>query len=904
MKKILEWGAVCFLALFLSVMPVQASEPTVTEDTGVSAEGEMAKGELILGTFGVNNGLSWIYDSGTKILTISGKDVPNTMPTTVQTSENGYTSANTALPWDAEVIQFTDCVVCGNMDNFFVNMKRAKEIDLSGLTLSNVTSMKAAFRSCSVLESIDITGIDTSEVTSMSELFAYCGSLKYVKASDLDTGKVTDMSSMFLNCSKLEKVDLSGWNTKNVKYMYMMFDLCQSLTGLDISSFDTGNVEKMSSMFAHCVNLTELDLRMFDTGNVKTMHSMFEECQNLKKLYVGGWNTQNVTDVAYMFENCMSLESINLRSFDLSKVTAWEDCVKFLQGCDNLKTVKTPSKLGPVTLGLPQTFADANGLVSLVIDSGNLGKTLTATELPNGIRRCAFGKHNGLVWEYDPNTKELVITGEDTTLVRNRYRYDTRVLENDTFPADVESVRFEECTIYDSMYMLFCSERKLKSVDLSGLHCPEVYSLQGMFSDCSALKAIDLSSLNFSCLTNIQYLFGGCSNLTYINLANLDFSNIKYRSNVFSECTSLNAVTVPANMGDVFIELPANFYYVDDTVTTVMAQKHAGTTLYREGFVPEKAKIVSQPVSVTATEGEQVTFRVGAVGNNLKYEWRVSYKGEETFTKCYLPGSDTSSLTFDASMARDGYRFRCVVINEAGRKSFSEIANLTVKAKPALGVSLKASQTNVNSGDMVTFTAQGNGGDGNYQYKFIINDTTDDKWYLLQGYKENNTIEWKATTPGTKRIMVDVMDGTGAKVGKNVSVVVNPRPELSAVLSASAYTVSPGDKVTLTAQGVGGSGKYNYKFIVNDKTDDKWYKLQDYCEKNEIIWTATTPGTKRLMVDVMDSTGKKFGTNVTIIVEEPTERGVSVDEGEPASGSEDEESGIEPADASGILYGE
>ena len=67
MKKILEWGAVCFLALFLSVMPVQASEPTVTEDTGVSAEGKTAKGELIFGTFGVNNGLSWIYDSGTKI---------------------------------------------------------------------------------------------------------------------------------------------------------------------------------------------------------------------------------------------------------------------------------------------------------------------------------------------------------------------------------------------------------------------------------------------------------------------------------------------------------------------------------------------------------------------------------------------------------------------------------------------------------------------------------------------------------------------------------------------------------------------------------------------------------------------------------------------------------------------
>ena len=102
-----------------------------------------------------------------------------------------------------------------------------------------------------------------------------------------------------------------------------------------------------------------------------------------------------------------------------------------------------------------------------------------------------------------------------------------------------------------------------------------------------------------------------------------------------------------------------------------------------------------------------------------------------------------------------------------------------------------------------------------------------------------------------------------------MSVVVNGAvapAELKGTLTASAYEVSSGDVVTLTANGIGGSGKYNYKFIINDKTDDKWYRLQDYGTNSVIQWTATTPGTKRLMVDVMDSDGRKFGTNVTITV--------------------------------------
>ena len=200
----------------------------------------------------------------------------------------------------------------------------------------------------------------------------------------------------------------------------------------------------------------------------------------------------------------------------------------------------------------------------------------------------------------------------------------------------------------------------------------------------------------------------------------------------------------------------------------------------------------------------------------------------------------------------------------------SSAATLTVEAanQPLKIISLTADKTTADSGDHITITANVTGGAGGYTYKFIINDTTNDSWYKLQDYKGTNSIVWKATSAGTKRIMVDVKDKAGNKVATNISIKVNGTVSvpLSAELKSSAVTVKQGETVTLTAVAKGGSSKYNYKFIINDKTNDKWYRLQDFGSNNIITWKATTPGTKRLMVDVMDSTGKKIGHNITITV--------------------------------------
>ena len=481
-----------------------------------------------------------------------------------------------------------------------------------------------------------------------------------------------------------------------------------------------------------------------------------------------------------------------------------------------------------------------------------------------------FGVNNGLHWEYDTETKTVTVRGEDIANVTYGYEPESYwITVNRVFPAATEKVIFDECSISTSMENFFVGLRKLKEVDFSGLTTSGLTDMSWMFEGCSSLTSVDVSGVDTGNVTDMNAMFSECSSLTSLDVSGFATGNVTDMRWMFNGCSSLTSLTTPSKMGEATTDLPATFYTTDGTATTVLSKDFAGTTLYKEGHVPQPATplaITTKPVSAEVKDGSQATFTVSATGDGLTYQWQLCYAGDDTFRNCTFSGADMATLTVDATRARNGYSFRCVITDQHGSSITSDAAKLTIKADVALGVALNASQTTADSGEIVTFTAVGNGGDGNYQYKFIINDTTNDKWYKLQDYSANNTIEWKATTAGTKRIMVDIKDGTGKSVGKNISVVVNGVPELSATFTASSYEVNPGDVVTLTANGLGGNGKYNYKFIINDKTDDKWYRLQDYRTNSVIQWTATTPGTKRLMVDVMDSNGKMFGTNITITV--------------------------------------
>ncbi|MBR5451726.1 MAG: leucine-rich repeat protein [Clostridia bacterium] len=89
-------------------------------------------------------------------------------------------------------------------------------------------------------------------------------------------------------------------------------------------------------------------------------------------------------------------------------------------------------------------------------------------------------------------------------------------------------------------------------------------------------------------------------------------------------------------------------------------------------------KITSQPINKTVSSGSKASFSVRATGVGLKYRWQVKTpSGKWTYTT--TSGYKTNTLTAFATKARNGYKYRCVITDEAGKKTYSKAATLTVK---------------------------------------------------------------------------------------------------------------------------------------------------------------------------------------------------------------------------------
>ena len=155
-------------------------------------------------------------------------------------------------------------------ENFRSELTRAlaqlgSTADLNHLDVSNVTSMKDAFR-----------------------LMFFQGDI-----SHWDVSNVEDMSGMFTQCSF--NGDISKWNTRNVRTMAHMFQ--SSKFNGNISGWDTGRVTSMMRMFES--SSFNGDVSRWDVQNVQTFQAMFQKspfCGDVSK-----WKWANAAHVGYMF---------------------------------------------------------------------------------------------------------------------------------------------------------------------------------------------------------------------------------------------------------------------------------------------------------------------------------------------------------------------------------------------------------------------------------------------------------------------------------------------------------------------------------------------------------------------------------------------------------------------------
>ena len=262
-----------------------------------------------------------------------------------------------------------------------------------------------------------------------------------------------------------------------------------------------------------------------------------------------------------------------------------------------------------------------------------------------------------------------------------------------------------------------------------------------------------------------------------------------------------------------------------------------------------------EPLAISVTMAEtdnDITFTAEATGGKEEYTYKFIVYNRTTKTWGLIQNfSSDNTCTWTKGSAGDR-EFYVDVKDAEGNIVRSEMLNVKMKAIATL-----TGETSVEAGGKLTLKAQANVGAG-CTYKFIIFNPATNQWFKLQDFSANNTITWTAGNDGTRVFYVDVKDAYGnvtRSEALNVTVGTGKTDKLSVKTTVSANTTKVGDKITFTAEGIGGESGYTYKMVVYNRTTKTWGLVQNFNRNNTITWTAGTAGDREFYIDVRDAAG-------------------------------------------------
>ena len=262
-----------------------------------------------------------------------------------------------------------------------------------------------------------------------------------------------------------------------------------------------------------------------------------------------------------------------------------------------------------------------------------------------------------------------------------------------------------------------------------------------------------------------------------------------------------------------------------------------------------------EPLAISVTMAEtdnDITFTAEATGGKKEYTYKFIVYNRTTKTWGLIQNfSSDNTCTWTKGSAGDR-EFYVDVKDAEGNIVRSEMLNVKMTAEATL-----TGKEAIGAGEKLTLKAQSNVGAG-CTYKFIIFNPATNQWFKLQDFSSNNTITWTAGNDGTRIFYVDVKDAAGnvtRSKALNVKIGTGSADKLTIKTTVSATTTKVGDKLTFTAEGIGGESGYTYKMVVYNRTTKIWGLVQNFNSNNTITWTAGTEGDREFYIDVKDAAG-------------------------------------------------
>lgn len=447
-----------------------------------------------------------------------------------------------------------DTTKTNSFEFMFQGCKNLESLNISNFKLKN--NIRCLFFNCNLLKELNLSGVTATNITNMVNTFADCKSLKSLDLNDWDVQNLTTTHQTFSGCTALETLNISNWKTSDkLTSMYATFHNCSSLKQLNLSNLDTTGVGNTKLTFRNCKSLTKLDLSNFNTSNVKDMDWMFYGCSSLITIYVSefnaetntGWTTTAVTKSDMMFYNCTKLVGGNGTTYNnniINKTYAVID------------TATTPGYL---------TNINKNKKINRLISASSVaptGKYLNSTIIKNKIETIEFKlgkeKPEGTIETFDASEKqdesikayytdtdrnglyELTFTSDGVIATNTEAQY---LFQNLT---QLTKITFDNFSTNGAtnMQSMFSNCSKLITLDVSKFNTSNVTSMLEMFYNCKALTTLNLSNFNTSSVTNMQTMFSGCMALTTLDLSGFNTINVITMRTMFNNCKALTTIYV------------------------------------------------------------------------------------------------------------------------------------------------------------------------------------------------------------------------------------------------------------------------------------------------------------------------------------------------------------------------
>ena len=448
---------------------------------------------------------------------------------------------------------------------------------------------------------------------------------------------------------------------------------------------------------------------------------------------------------------------------------------------------------------------------------------------------------------------------------------------------------------FTALKYLNCDENSLSSLDVSGcvaletLYCENCALTYLNVSGCTELKYLDceinpLPALDVSCNTSLVRLWCARNRLTSLDLSHntalealFCYKNFDLKALDVSGCTSLSNLNCCSTVIDqlnictcpVLVDAYCYGTKKEDTLDGVAywiyqysgnyLQISPSTTVIVDA---DKPTITTQPKSQSASEGATLLFMVTASGDHLSYQWQFREGSSGDWADSDITGSQTATLTVEATAARNGYQFRCIVTNYAGSVT-SSAATLTVivAAKPTITTQPKSQSAAVDT--TVKFKVVATGAE---TYQWYYRTSSSGSWAKssLSGNK-TATLSVKATEARNGyQYRCKVSNSAGYKYSSAATLTIVTKPTIST--QPKSQSAKEGETVKFTVAATGGSLKYQWYYRTS--SSGEWKKS-----------TGTGATTKTLSVEakayrdgyqyrcrVSNAAGYKYSSAATLTV--------------------------------------